>query len=214
MRAQQPCPGWEYDTIPNHQQILAARTQPVLATLRTDTQAVLVRRAKRTRPLHAIYFLDLTPSGYGYYAGHYRGENFRCLREYRVTVGNDPRVGFPPRVVPARMQRFVDDIDFSVEVCDIVNSQNQTAFTEPQKLLRTVKVVVSLFVYMLTIHPYANGNSHMGRFVLMAILARYGIFLARWPLNPRPPDPPYSDAIRAYRSGNEDALIRFVMQCI
>jgi len=85
-------------------------------------------------------------------------------------------------------------------------------FTETSCHVPTSELPV--FVYFLEIHPYANGNGHLARFFLIGYLARYGVFLARWPMHPRPSDPPYSDLIRRYRRGDRNSLERFVMSCI
>jgi hypothetical protein len=80
------------------------------------------------------------------------------------------------------------------------------------KLLRTVQVACRFFELVCRVHPYANGNGHAGRFCLWAILGRYGYFPVRWPIEPRPPDPPYTQLLLDYRAGNHAPLEQHVLQ--
>ena len=43
-----------------------------------------VDAARNTRPTHAALFKDLTPPHFTYFAGHYRGEPYRCLETWIV----------------------------------------------------------------------------------------------------------------------------------
>ena len=79
------------------------------------------------------------------------------------------------------------------------------------RLQRTVEVAAALLVYFMEIHPYADGNGHMGRFLLLAIFARYQLYRARFPLHPRPA-PPYINLIPIYRQGNKVPLIKYILQ--
>jgi hypothetical protein len=59
-----------------------------------------------------------------------------------------------------------------------------------------------------------NGNGHAARFVLWTILGRYGYWPERWRVDPRPPDPPYTQLIFDYRSGNHEPLETYVLQSV
>jgi fido (protein-threonine AMPylation protein) len=112
------------------------------------------------------------------------------------------------------MALLAGDIEGALNDCDVVWMVPNAVFSAAEKLTKVVRVAVAIFVYFLEIHPYANGNGHAARFILIAALARHGIFLRRWQLHPRPQDPPYNDAIAEYRSGNRGLLERFVLSCI
>jgi fido (protein-threonine AMPylation protein) len=208
------CPQWEYEQFPQYDQILKGRSQLILSWIRRTTPALRMLRAKDTRPIHRQFFDGLTPSGFEHYAGHYRGEAFRCLEDYEVKIVGDPAVGHPAANVPYSMERFSLDIDRFVAELDYLSTINEQVFSRSNKLLRTTELAVSLFVYFLEIHPYANGNGHLARFLLISALAKYGIIVSRWPLHPRPPDPPYSTLISRYRQGDKLPLVRFVLSCI
>src|SRR5262245_40484758 len=91
------CPAWDYEHHPQRhvvpQRVAGILTELVARAL--DTRTLVAD----TRVIHRRLFVGLTPDGYDYFAGHYRGEPFRCLQHYRVRVGGDPRVGIPPENV-------------------------------------------------------------------------------------------------------------------
>jgi hypothetical protein len=45
-------------------------------------------------------------------------------------------------------------------------------------------------------------------------LGRYGHWPRRWPVDPRPQDPPYSQLIVRHRNGDPVPLERFVLQAL
>lgn len=208
------CPNWEYSTVPGANEDLSARAKSALSQLVSLDPPDQERIAKDTRPIHREYFRGLTPPGFDYYAGHYRGENFPCLVDYEVHVQGDVRVGHTAATVLLEMDQLASDIDDVFKKLALAWSANEKLFGKELKVYRTIELATAVFVYFLEIHPYANGNGHMGRLVLITILARFGIFLRRWPLHPRPPDPPYTQLIAMYRSGNRAPLERFVLSCI
>lgn len=208
------CPEWEYDKVAGFKSILAARAKSLLVPLRSGNPDDVMAVSKDTRPLHGVYFSGLTPPGFDYYGGHFRGEDFLCLLDYEVQIRSDHRVGHPPRSVPDKMAALATDIDNAIQECDIAWGVPNVVFSPAEKLIRIVRVAAAIFVYFLEIHPYANGNGHMARFILIALLARYRVYPARWPIHPRPADPPYSELIARYRSGEKALFERFVLECI
>jgi fido (protein-threonine AMPylation protein) len=208
------CPEWEYEKFPQYDRILKERSQAILSWIRLTAPAVRMLWAKDTRPIHNQLFDALTPGGFEHYAGHYRGEAYPCLGDYEVKIAGDPAVGHPAANVPYSMERFSFDIDRFIAEADYLSTINDQVFSRSNKLLRMAELSVSLFVYFLEIHPYANGNGHLARFLLLSSLAKYGIIVSRWPLHPRPADPPYSTLISRYRQGDKLPLVRFVLSCI
>lgn len=204
------CPEFEYEHHANHRAVLADRTARLLSRLRSgliDNRAT----SEDTRPVHAVLFHGLTPEGHPHYAGHYRGESLRCLADYRVHVQGDPRVGTPPEQVLDAMSLFVKDVGAAISALD---AAKDARIPEADKLNCAVIVACRLFERFLAIHPYANGNGHMGRFLIWLILGRYGYWPTEWPVEPRPPDPPYTELIRQARDGQRGLLEQFVHSCI
>jgi fido (protein-threonine AMPylation protein) len=172
-----------------------------------DTRAA----ASDTRGVHARLFTGLTPPDQLYYAGHYRGEAFRCLRRYQNIIGS--RLGWKPSEVPWMMEIFKRSVTAAVGALDAGNAQPNSIASPEIKLLHTVQVACRFFELLCRIHPYANGNGHAARFCVWAILVRFGYYPVRWPIDPRPPDPPYTQLLQDYRAGKRDGLEQHVLKC-
>lgn len=208
------CPEFEYQHVSNYQSVLADRTLQTTRRLVAKPLNDILPLLKDTRPVHARYFEGLTPSEYPHYAGNYRGANLPCLERYVVSIRDDPRVGRPPHAVHVLMSEFAAEVQDTVSELDFLHRTSDTVLSKPQKLARTVQLLAALFVYFLEIHPYANGNGHMARFLMISALWRHGYVLSKWKIDPRPPDPPYSEAIKLYRSGIRQPLEHFIMSCL
>lgn len=206
------CPSWEYSNHPQRH-LLRASTAQVLTDLaegRLDT----LRISADSRPIHLRLFAPLAPQGHSYYAGHYRGESFRCLRRYEVGVAGDPNVGYPAAEVIDAMDRLARDVIRGATALDKAHQLPLAQVPHEQRLLYAVVFTCRVFVELLAVHPFANGNGHAARFVIWALLGRYGYWPRRWPIEPRPADPPYTDLITEYRRGNREKLEDYVLACI
>lgn len=208
------CPPWEYNTIPNYQDALLERSEILLVRIRENIPPQNLLLFKDTRPTHAFYLAGLTPPDCAYYAGHYRGENYLCLLDYQVGISGDSSVGHDSRIVPMEMDEFSTNLENSIGILDNINADFNPHIGRREKFIRTIQVATALFVYFLEIHPYANGNGHVARFLLIGILLQFGISLTKWNIHPRPADPPYSSLIAQYRQGNKTDLEMFVMNSI
>jgi fido (protein-threonine AMPylation protein) len=201
------CPSWEYENHPQRRAILPIRVAEVLTDLLSgciDTQSV----ATDTREVHHRVFQELTPADCAYYAGHYRGEMFRCLRFCRVGIPSDPRVGVSAEAVAFRMRELSDEIRAGLTALDV-----NTLLTPRERLHCIVALACHVFVVFLTIHPYVNGNGHAGRFIVWSVMGRYGHWPRRWPVDPRP-DHPYADLIKSCRDGDPVPLERSLLQTL
>jgi hypothetical protein len=201
------CPEWEYNGHPNRG-LISVRIADIVFDLRTEAKSTLTVAAD-TRESHRAVFHDLVPVRYEYYAGHYRGELFRCLRFYSVGIQGDPRVGATPDTVKFLMTELGATIRAALLALD-----GNVLLPDREKLRYIVVCACQVFVHFLTIHPYANGNGHMGRLVVWSILGRYGHWPNRWTIEPRPPDPPYSELIVRYRNGDREPLERYIVQML
>jgi len=204
------CPSWEYKHHPDYGS-LAGRCIGIVASLRRG-ELEIDRGLRDTRPFHDTMFTGLTPDRCPYFAGHYRGESFRCLEHYYVNIPGDPRVGTPPNFVAFDLANFGDHI------LRAGLSAAAAAFTVPDsrlppedKLIHLVSFACRVLVEFLRIHPYANGNGHAGRLIVWFTLAKFGYWPKKWPLNT---SPPYHQLIFDYRNGTHDPLERFVLDCI
>ena len=207
------CPAWEYNQLPDHAGLLKTRTKSFLIGLRTgqvDTRA----STTDSRAHHRDFFAGLTPPNHTYFAGNYRGESFRCLKYYEVRVPSDPRVGYPAPGVEPALQDLRSVIESGLAALDTAAVLPLAVLSDEDKLLYVVAFACRVFEIFLRIHPYANGNGHIGRFIIWCVLGRYGYWPVRFPIEPRPPDPPYCDLIAQHRNGNCGPLEAFVLSCI
>ena len=197
------CPAFEYEQHPNRSTELPRQVARLLVGLRSGTLDTRTTAAD-TRGIHGVLFSNLTPIDQPYYAGHYRGEEFRCLRHYEVMVGN--HLGFPAGVVPWRMEEVSQWIGVAIAALDAGQRTPRDEYPEEWNLIHIVQVACRFFELVCRVHPYANGNGHAARFCLWAILSRYGYYPIRWTIEPRPPDPPYTHMLLEYRRGNCEPL--------
>lgn len=198
------CPAFNYESDPRRGTLLGARVDEILiALLRGDIDTR--NSVLDTRPLHHRLFVGLTPVNCDYYAGHYRGEPFRCLQHYRVMVPSDPRVGSPPVAVQHNLTELASIIRSGLDALE-----GGPPLSGRDRLRYLIVFACRAFEIFLRVHPYANGNGHAARLMIWCVLGRYGHWPRRWTVEPRPPDPPYSDLIRRYRDGDKNPLELFV----
>jgi fido (protein-threonine AMPylation protein) len=204
------CPAWEYTVVPNASETIAKRCVKFLVSLRREELAhdALICN---TRPIHSKMFEGTTPEDTPYYAGHYRGENFRCLEFYNVMVGGDPRVGVAHERVSSDMLNLADIIRAGLPAIAHGLALPSSQLPEEEKLFYVVVFACRVLVEFLQIHPYANGNGHMGRFIVWLILAKFGYWPKRWPLHQ---SPPYHHLLKIYRDGDPTQLENYVLQCL
>lgn len=207
------CPNWEYADHPKREIILKERTVDVLVQLYQQTLDC-VESAVDTRLIHGYLFSLLTPREHIYFAGHYRGEDFRCLKYYPVGIEGERNVGLHPSRVLETMEQIAQIIRQGMKALDATHQLPDTKISPEDKLLNTVAFACRIFNAFLRVHPYANGNGHTARFIVWAILGRYGYWPTQFPIDPRPNYPLYAWAINEYRKGNNQPLEDYILTCI
>jgi len=145
--------------------------------------------ARNTRQLHQHVFQELTPTGFEYFAGHYRGENYPCLRNCMVGTASDARVGSAPHLVQHEMDLLASIVDRELDALDGAHAQPNVVISRALKTLNLVIVACRIQELIFRIHPYKNGNGHMARFVIWLVCGRYGYRPRRWIVEPRPLTP-------------------------
>lgn len=206
------CPEWEYKHHALYPE-LPGRCAALLTDLRTGLMPV--RPIPRdTRNCHSRMFSGITPENCAYYAGQYRGSLHRCLRFYECGIASDPRVGTDPGSVWADLKCLDEIITAGFEALDQAFAMPDAVLSPDEKAYYLIVFVCRILVEFMRVHPYANGNGHMGRLIVTSILGAYGIWPKKWPLNDRPPDPPYSALLSLYRDDVTEPLEKFVMHCV
>lgn len=204
------CPWWEYKDHP-HRSAVPLRCEAILHRLELGTLPV-DGSLRETRPLHKELFENLTPLTCPYLAGNCRGDRFKCLRHLEVRVHGDARVGVKPAQVAAELANLRSNILSSgLKALDEAFGLPNDEVSLAQKTYYVVKFSCRLLVEFLRIHPYANGNGHIGRLIVWLVLARFGYWPKEWPLDDHPP---YDDLLAKFRDGNEQPLEDFVLKAI
>ena len=198
-------PEWDYQHYPSDA-IREGRCAAILVDLAAAKISLEVEGTD-TKPIHEQMFAGMTEPGEDYFAGHYRGENFPVLSDYRVCIGMDPRVGSLPHLVDSEMLGLAVNV---IQVAQQLDADGAAQLHPNERLVRAVGMACALLVDFLRIHPYANGNGHIGRFLVWLALARAGIWPKRWPMNDKIPMP-YPMLLSEYRDGNRVPLMQFVL---
>ena len=203
------CPSWNYESRPSRKPTLLRQVGALLQDLRHSTLDTLAS-TKDTRPIHSRLFNNLTPSGFQYYAGNYRGSPHLCLLNCEVEIDGMP--GCPASQVDSFMTTLASIGDRTITDLDSALIDQSAVFTQGDRIRLVVAISAELFTLFLTIHPYRNGNGHIGRFIIWAILARYGLWIHKWPIEPRPQDPPYTQLVQESINGNPEPLEKHIIQ--
>lgn len=202
------CRNWDYESHPQVSTVEAACAS-FLTELRAAPSSKTAALAD-TRPLHAIMFGAVVPTSCSYIAGNYRGQDFECLRDCRV--GFWIHEGTPPVGVPLAMEYFHNDLIAGLAELDNAVLNTNRPLQGPAFLVRLVQLLAASLTRFFTIHPYANGNGHMGRLIVWAALGKYNRLPIRWWLHGKPPG--YGDYLTAHRNGDPKPLEKFLLRCI
>lgn len=194
------CPSWAYERHSNSAAV-KERCLQFLIGLHEEPlsyQGIL----KDSREYHRGFFEGTTPPEAPYYAGHFRGEAFKCLEYCNVGVDADQRVGINAPLVRSRHSDMIGRIGIAISQIDgVLADADPEDPVSDEELVQMVVPLAALFLQLfLTLHPYVNGNGHMGRALVWVLFARFGIWPKSWPLDT---SPPYYDLLSKHRDGGE-----------
>jgi fido (protein-threonine AMPylation protein) len=205
---------WEYTNRANHHRILSEAAALLIEELRNG-KVDIVSVLKNSRQIHRRLFSSLVSSPQRCLAGGYRGDSHKLLKNYAVTIPSNRLVGCSPDKVLAAMEKFGSDAEKAIVDLDAIHENAD--LPEEEKLIAAIEIACRLVAEFFLIHPYANGNGHVGRFILLGILGRYEYWMASFNLHPAPFVPSYSNAIAAYQKamrgmvgGSKDAFHKYV----
>ena len=207
------CPQkWEYRDFPNGASILQNRCAAIIVSIRRGSVPECAI-AGDTRSMHRKMFEGLTPPECDYFAGNYRGDPFKCLRHLKVGVAGDSAVGVAPEKVLSDLREFAQAVKLGLQKHEAALALPNAQISSQDKFLYYVSFVCVTLCEFLRIHPYANGNGHISRFIVWWLLGKYGHWPKKWPLDQRPA-PPYTELLSRHRQGDCLPLEMYVLRCI
>lgn len=201
---------WDYADHPK-KSIVRLRCIRLGTALVTSPELFSSSRLQTTELAHRYVFRQFTPPGFSYYAGTYRGTNVDFLRNYVVSVSNEKKQLSHPRVVSREMKQFGEQYAAAMERFAEAFGQARDMPTRAALTVKLAEVLAVFLVRFFVTHPYANGNGHMGRMIVLAMFGRVGIVPVQWTIDDRPP---YDDAIAAFRRGVTKPLVMVILKCI
>jgi hypothetical protein len=156
-------------------------------------------------------FRVVAPSACKCLAGTYRGAK-ACKAAYRyaVMVGSDPLVGVDPAKVAINMSSFEAQCRLIEDKFNVWRSSDVKP-TDELVLLELVEVLAKVLERFFQIHPYANGNGHAGRFLILVLMTRAGFSPMKWSIDGKQD---YADEIYRYRRGDKQPLEDFLLDAI
>ena len=83
------------------------------------------------------------------------------------------------RVHP-EMEELADAIRECLAALDAAHDRPDGQIPPRMKLYSVVVVACRVLEWFLRIHPYANGNGHIARLVVVGLLGRYGYWPRTW----------------------------------
>jgi len=204
---------WDYENHPDRLTVLPAESNKLYLDLVTK-QITAKSFIADTRNAHLRLFSKLTPKSEPDLAGHYRGENIPYLKRRIVSVAGNPIVGCPPHQVRLELSKLDQIAQASIARLDAQQATTNPLISEGEKLMGIVRTVARLSAYFLAIHPYANGNGHIGRAIMVSLLCRYDHCPAALPIEPRPPGIDYSESIKQYQNANPVPFEEWIMKAV
>ena len=203
------CTDWDYKYHPDRGTI--TRRCRRLAKLVQKRPSRFDRYGFDTRPGHRFMFFGMAPASCPELAGNYRGLPNSPLSHYQVGIAGDTDVGIPANFVSIAMSVFEKHCSELTEAYLAAISDTNPAPKQRVLIARLVQLLCTLLEEFFRIHPYANGNGHAGRMMLLFMMIRQGFNPVRWSIDE---SPTYSEAIKAYRRGKKAGLHNFVMRAI
>jgi hypothetical protein len=206
------CPRWDYENHRKRNCVLPGRVARIVWNLRSgkvDTLDLI----QDSRPHHRYALGRLTPRGHRYYAGNYRGSGFACL-DIDVGPSGRPGVYSTAREVAHDLEMLMLNIGLAVDRLDKRFSAD-LSLADEAVLLKVLLVVASnIFADFLRVHPYLNGNGHVARLMVWALMGRYGYWPERFSVEPRPRVRDYVAMIEECRAGRPGRLAAYFESCL
>ena len=209
------CKNWDYDTHPQVQSVAdacLAITAGLLANGNSHDACI-----QDTRSHHLEMFKRVVPGQCVELAGNYRRALYPCLAAYAVYFGKHPGMheGEPPANVDVKMAEFHAILAGALAKHDLAIADAKTPGQKAALLARLVALVAATLTHFYDIHPYANGNGHIGRLLAWVLLSRFGYPPNKLSLHKSPKGAVgYYDLFDHYRAKKKTPLHTFLLTAV
>ncbi len=178
---------WRYQDHPNADDIIVQQCNRVLRSILKSPSGESIKHIKDTRSIHKTIFEQLVDDDQKHFAGHYRGDDYPDLVD---RIGSRQIELFPGLFVK---HRFTKPKNVTTEIDNLKHSidylyANRNEIEKQHYYSIAVEVLTRFYL----IHPYVNGNGHIGRVIMTYLMRIAGIEIdGSWTIHPRP----YTNAI-------------------
>ena len=200
-------PLFDYESVPGYQQVLQCAQMQLLTDLSTQSDVNLDTICD-TRPTHYFMFKDLTPKNQPDFAGHYRGSSAYYLKNYKVKFGQNEGA------LPVDVESSMEALAYSLRRLykRFLSNSQITGMARTTILYNFARLAAITIIDFIKIHPYADGNGHISRFIACAYLMPHKLIPTKWQIDPRPNDQDYSQGmIGGVRDANLDILTNYLI---
>lgn len=178
---------WQYQNHPNADEILTRQSNSVLRSVFNSPPREFIEHIKDTRCIHKMLFEQLVDDDQKHFVGHYRGEDYTDL----INRNGARKIEIFPGLYV--IHRFTESKDVktkleNLEHCINYLYVNRNEIEKQHYYCLAVKVLIHFYL----IHPYVNGNGHIGRVIITFLMRIANIEIDEsWSIHPRP----YTNAI-------------------
>jgi fido (protein-threonine AMPylation protein) len=173
-------PEWHPHDDLRYDEVMSPASAAELQALKDGTSDERKAFLLDTRAVHQRLYEHLTPVDYPIYAGTYRGTVDTPL-EHRTVVGR--------RVSDETVMKFVDANKVQKSLKQLEAYLTQT-LSQPMTRQLALDTATKAFYFFGLTHPYLDGNGHIQRLMVAAVVMECGVFdlLPTWTIHPRPYD--------------------------
>lgn len=187
---------------PQKNELLCVRSKTVIVELHQLSE-VDTSRIADTRPTHLFLFDGMANSGCAVCVGNYRTAKGDPVLNRHVGFGG--HYGAPPSEVEQRIDELRTKIRTQYRLLKSHKFASEEAF-----LFHLAKYAARIIYDFIMIHPYCDGNGHISRYLLFAIVMPEGYTPYRWRIHPRPTSE-YIEAMKASSPTDQSELVKLII---
>jgi prophage maintenance system killer protein len=200
----QSYPKFKYDSVVGHEKILQKAQNDIYSELLSDG-SIDLKSICDTRGVHQKLFIELTPPGYSEYAGNYRGSNDSYLA---IDVTFSGHVGSSYLEV----EQDMEELAYKIKRLYAKLLSKRSSMTKHTFMYNIAHIASISTIKFIGIHPYADGNGHISRYITCGFMMPNGYIPIKWAIDPRPTYKEYMESMCAgHEKENFDKMTDFII---